>query len=234
MQELYGILGTGTASKKAIWASLSDIGTQVEYIIPWYGKPSEGLEHVYDWMIDNDATFSVISCERTPKALRDVALDFTNDVEGVNDEIINSLRKREVPGLALILWDDQNEEYSHAVATSCIDAKLPTLELTNGLVPLIFDDESEFDNVAERPEVPEENAEESDDFTVEELESMPAAMVKKLAKDKGFDARTKDEALNKLIPGRSNEDQDEEDSPAEPVWIVQVTVEYSDGTVTVL
>lgn len=228
MQEIYGVLGTGTASKKAIWASLSDVGTGVEYIIPWYGKPSEGLEHVYDWMIDNEATFTVISSERTPKALRDMALDFINDVEGVNDEIIKMLKDREVPGLAMVLWDDQNEEYSHAVATACIDSKLPTLELTNGLVPLIFDDESEFDNVVERPEVPEEVVEEPSEFTAEELESMPAAMVKKLAKDRGFDVKTKDEALKALAPS------EETDTEAEPVWIVKVTVEYSDGTVTVL
>ena len=229
MQELYGILGTGTTSKKAIWASLNDLGTQVEYIIPWYGKPSEGLEHVYDWMIDNDATFTVISCERTPKVLRDAALDFTNDVEGVNDEIINTLKKREVPGLALILWDDQNEQYSHAVTAACIEAKLPTLELTNGLVPLIFDEVPvQEEEEEQRPHLTVVKDDDETEFSREELESMPAAMVKKLAKDKGFDTKTKDEALNALMP------VEVEESEEEPVWIVSVTVEYSDGTVTVL
>jgi hypothetical protein len=228
MQELYGVLGTGTASKKTICASLDDLGTKVEYIIPWYGKPSEGLEHVYDWMIDNDATFTVISSERTPKALRDVALDFVNDVEGVNDEILHRLKSREVPGLAMVLWDDENEQYSHSVATACIDAGLPTLELTNGLVPLIFDDEPE---VTEEPVVvatPTVTDDESE-FSLDELKTMPAAVVKKLAKDKGFDTKTKDEAISVLHPV-----EEEPAVTSEPVWIVKVTVEYSDGTVTVL
>jgi hypothetical protein len=226
MQELYGVLGTGTASKKTIWASLDDLGTSVEFIIPWYGKPSEGLEHVYDWMIDNEATFTVISSGRTPKALRDVALDFVNDVEGINDEIVHRLKNREVPGLAMVLWDDANEQYSHSIATVCIEAGLPTLELTNGLVPLIFDDEPEVqeEQIEETPKTPVDDEQE---FSREELESMPAAVVKKLAKDKGFDAKTKDDAIQALFPEEVQEDSD-------PVWIVKVTVEYSDGTITVL
>jgi hypothetical protein len=226
MQELYGVLGTGTASKKTIWASLNDLGTEVEYIIPWYGSPTEGLEHVYDWMIDHDATFTVIASERTPKALRDVALDFINDVEGVNDEIIQRLQNREVPGLAMILWDDENEQYSHTVASACIEAKLPTLELTNGLVPLIFDDAPEVQE-EQVEEVTETPVDDEQEFSREELESMPAAMVKKLAKDKGFDAKTKDDAIQALFPEEVQEGSD-------PVWIVKVTVEYSDGTTTVL
>jgi hypothetical protein len=233
MQELYGVLGTGTASKKVIWASLDDLGTKVEYVIPWYGKPSEGLEHVYDWMIDNEATFTVVSSGRTPKALRDVALDFINDVEGINDEIVHRLKNREVSGIATILWDQENEQYSHSLATACIESGLPTLELTNGLVPLIFDDEDETaqeDQVEEATEVSETPVDDEHEFSREEIDSMPAAMVKKLAKDKGFDAKTKDEAIQALFPGEVQEEQQGSD----PVWVVKVTVEYSDGTITVL
>jgi len=220
--ETYGILGNCDGNPKVIRTSLDDIGTNVHYILPHYkGQVHEALEAVYDWVLENDAEFTIISNARVPKVLREAAMDFINEAESVNDEVIQRLSTSEVKGLACILWDKDHEDFSKKVAQACIQNGLPTLELTNGMVPIILSD------------VDSDLAEIEQDFSREELEGMPAATVKRLAKGKGFDVKTKEEALNALSP---QEEDDEEEIPAaaEERWIVKVTVEYSDGTVQIL
>ena len=215
--ETYGILGNCDGNPKVIRSSLDDIGTNVHYILPHYqGKVHPALETVYDWVLENDVEFTIISNSRAPKVLREAAMDFINDVEAVNDEIAQRLNKSEVKGLACILWDNEHEDFSKRVAMACIELGLPTLELTNGMVPIVFGDEAQ--------EV---------DFSREELESMPAATVKRLAKEKGHEAKTKEEAINALY-GTTEEPQEEVAETSEERWITKVTIEYSDGTSVVL
>lgn len=200
MREAYGVIGSGSASRKVIEASLNDIGLEPMFIVPWYGKVTGGLEVVYDWVIDNNAAFSIVArdgAKPVPKALATQATSVVS-VDDVDSHIITTLKNREVEGLALILWDQEKEGYSVKIASQAIDLRLPTLELTNGLVPIVLDED------VETPQEQEE--EKSDDlpdigdanYARETLEMMPTALVKRMAKDKGFDPKSKEDAVNML------------------------------------
>ena len=226
--ELYGILGSGTASKKVIHASLDDLGTEILYMVPWYGKTTEGLEHVYDWLLDNNAVFTMVASGKVPKVFMNCANDILLGIEDVDGEIIKLLANRSVKGMATILWEEDNERHSTKLAEACIKAGLPTLELTNGLVPIVFDDIPNIPVVEEDPtetaaEAPEDPVEE---FDRETMENMPAAVVKRMAKDKGIEAKTKEQALDAMF-GVTMSDI----TSAGDRHIVSVTVKYSDGTV---
>ncbi len=198
MKETYGILGFGNAPKKVIEAGLKDLGTSLQYVIPWYGKVTPGLEVVYDWLLDNDADFIIVSSENgksVPKVLAEKA-ESVLPAEDVDYRILKSLKTREVPGISLIMWDADNEEESVRLSSMSIDMKLPTLELTNGLVPIIVDGQAppttELVKDEELPDIGEAV------YDRETLEVMPAALVRRMAKDKGITTKTKEEAIEAL------------------------------------
>ena len=219
MREAYGVIGSGSASRKVIEASLNDIGLEPMFIVPWYGKVTDGLEAVYDWVIDNDASFSIVAkdgAKAVPKALASKATSVTV-VDDVDAQILSTLKNREVEGMALVLWDQEKETYSVGVASQAIDLRLPTLELTNGLVPIILDDDSakEESELVVEDEMPDIG---DTQYERETLEMMPAALVKRMAKDKGFDPKSKEDAVNML----SASDKE--------VTIGSIIVLLSDGT----
>lgn len=200
MQETYGILGSGNAPKKVIEAGLKDLGTKLQYVVPWYGRVTPGLEVVYDWLLDNDADFVIVSSEggkAVPKVLAEKAESIV-PAEDVNYRILKSLKTREVPGISLILWDTENEEESVRLSSMSIDMKLPTLELTNGLVPIIVEPSSAGHQAPIRDDQLPDLGEAS--YARETLEVMPAALVKRMAKDKGVSTKTKEEAIEVLSP----------------------------------
>jgi len=202
MKETYGILGFGNAPKTVIEAALNDIGTKLNYVVPWYGKVTDGLEVVYDWLLDNEADFTIISVE-TGKAVPKVLSEKAEAVEKVKDvdfKILKTLRSKEVPGISLIMWDQENEEESVRISSMSIDMDLPTLELTNGLVPIIVDSEPK-EEVRQSPISDDELPEIGEaSYDRETLEVMPAALVKRMARDKGLATRTKEEAIEALSP----------------------------------
>jgi hypothetical protein len=205
--EHYGVLGIGVAPKKVINASLNDIGTKVTYLIPWYGQnpiPS-GLEVVYDWMLDNEASYKIIAAtgaKAVPKILARGAGEVV-EADDVDLTIIKELKQ--LHGLSTILWSDEDEAYSVNIASTSINIGLPTLELTNGLTPIIL--ESDTPAVIEvKAEKVEDDMEELDisSFDRETLEVMPAAHVKRLARNAGYEVKTKDEAINALISSKDS------------------------------
>lgn len=238
MKELYCIIGTGTAPKEVIEASLNDLGTKVEYMLPWYGKPTEGLETVYDWMLDNEATYTLVSMKdvKVPNALIKGGTHYPTSGD-VDNYILETAQYRDVRGTVLVLWDEDRAEDTIERCIKSVDAKLSTLELTNGLVPIILDEQpvetsapladhvlgntseevfQQFlaiakaeDPTPESQEVEEEDPtettpEEVEKFTQEQLEDMPAAVVKRMAKDLGLDPKTKAEAINYLVGCNTN------------------------------
>lgn len=203
MKEFYGIVGAGSAPKKVIDAALNDIGTQSLFIIPWYGSISKGLEVVYDWVLDNDVSFSIAALEgvkKVPKSLAEKAGDIVN-VDDVNDYILWDLKGKEVPGMSLVLWDEEDETSSTRLAAMSIGMQLATLELTNGLVPIMLDDSPDVQVVVsdELPDIDEAS------YDRETLEIMPTALVKRMAKDKGFEPKSKEEAVEMLSPTKEDE-----------------------------
>lgn len=208
MKETYGILGFGNAPKTVIEAALNDIGTKLSYVVPWYGKVTAGLEIVYDWLLDNEAEFIIVSVE-TGKAVPKILAEKAEAVEKAKDvdfKILKTLKSKEVPGISLIMWDQENEEESVRISSMSIDMDLPTLELTNGLVPIVVDgdqvEEPKRAPVAddELPEIGETS------YDRETLEVMPAALVKRMARDKGIMTKTKEQAIDALSPKHSPQD----------------------------
>lgn len=203
MREAYGVVGAGVAPRKVIEAGLNDIGVSSVFIIPWYGKMTDGLEVVYDWVLDNEAIFSIVAKDEVkapPKALASKATSVMV-VQDVDAHIVRTLKEREVQGMVLVLWDQDKEKYSVEVASMAIDLKLPTLELTNGLVPIILNDSEETIVEDEMPDLGEAS------YDRETLEMMPMALVKRMAKDKGLTPRSKEEAVEMLSPADQKLDE---------------------------
>lgn len=192
MKETYGVLGSGSASKKVIEGSLNDLGaTSVNFVIPWYGKVTAGLEVVYDWMLDNNASFVIVANETAKNPPKILAASASSVVltDDVNMHILGHLKSLEVTGLALVMWDSEDETESIRVSSMSIDLKLPTLELTNGLTPIVIDVPQEFVQDDELPDLGDTS------YSKETLEVMPAALVKRMAKDKGVVVKTKEEGI---------------------------------------
>ena len=206
---MYGVLGTGSAPTTAIVASLNDIGKDQHFFIPWYGKVTPGLEALYDWMLDNNIEFTLVqdtSIKKAPAVLRTMASQLVDD-EDVSRRIIKMLKPER--DHALILWDEEDEELSVDVAGLAIDNNLPTLELTNGLVPIVFNEQEGPTEIVEEDNdflVEDAPTNEIENFTREELEIMPAAVVKRVAANKGFDPKTKDEAIDNLTGAATMDD----------------------------
>lgn len=231
MSEHYGVIGTGTAPRKVINASLDDIGLKVTYIIPWYGRGPEensGLDFVYDWMITNDASYKVVSvlgAKPVHKSIASRAIDII-EVDDVDMSILHELK--DAHGLATVLWDDRNDDYSMKIASLSIEMKLPTLELTNGLVPIIL--ESDIPAVVEVTNTEKDDLEELDvsSFDRETLEVMPAAHVKRLARNAGYEVKTKEEAISALL-GDTTIDTTDTTTNTLPVSIAEVIVNFDNG-----
>jgi hypothetical protein len=195
MKETYGVLGSGSAPRKVIEAALNDLGTStVQFVIPWYGRMASGLEAVYDWVLDNEASFILISNEtgKTPPKVLLTSAAAVEYSEDVNFSILQRLSGLEVPGLSLVLWNQEDEEESIRVSSMSIDMKLPTLELTNGLTPIVIDMPIEEVQDDELPDIGDTS------YSKETLEVMPAALVKRMAKDKGIVVKTKEEGIAAL------------------------------------
>jgi hypothetical protein len=230
LETFYGVIGAGDAPTSVIHESLRDIGTDVTYYIPWYGTPTHGLISVYDWVLDNSAAFFLVvdsSADKpAPRALRTMAERIIDSV-AVTNTIVKELRKHD--GIALVLWDSDNEAASIAVSTAAIEGGLPTLELTNGMVPILFDDQPVQDNAVTSSDdltvetidgeahlvLDADDEEEDTEFDRATLENMPAALVKRMAKDHGAPAKTKAEAIDAILGGVP----DETPSLAKPVSI---------------
>lgn len=212
MQEVYGILGSSNLIEPStIVASLGDITNKVLYIVPWYGnkKVSSSMEVVYDWLLDNNATFKLVMNEegRTPpNVLMTKANEVVSDTD-VETRIICELTEREVKGIALLVWDEEHPERSIDLASACINKEVPSLELTNGLSPIIIDDEGINVPIADEdlPSVGEMS------FDEETLQVMPAASVKRMARDAGHDVKTKEEAIKILVGSNKNEEEIHDD-----------------------
>ena len=228
----YGVLGTGTASPKVITAGLDDLPSKKSLYVPWYGKALDGLSVVYDFLLDNEVPFALVTAQgvKVPKILTEAA-DQVLEVKIIDEYIIETLKFSDNP-TALLLWDNETPALSGHLAEKCIDAGVKALELTNGLVPIVFDEEPAPQVPATAEEVQEEE-DPTEEFDLPTLENMPAAVVKRMAKDKGHDVKTKDEAISALLgtPLTDQLQKDREQKPSSERHIVSVTVRYSDGMV---
>lgn len=186
MKKIYGIIGAGKASPKAITTALDDLEKDAVFYVPV--ARSESMETVYDWLIDNEREFVVIG--KAGKTLRDHSSEVIDTYnENLNIAILKYLQDAEAT--ILVLWDD---DITDAVYRAHGDGHR-ILELSNGLQPITVDDDAPL---------PEQEPEAEDDknLTRSELESMPISAVKRYAVNYGLDIKGlgKEEIIDALFP----------------------------------
>lgn len=206
MSKQHAVVGVGTAPAKVIAEGLNDVLDEGDSVLLlWTGKPTEGQEAVYDYILDNEIPFVMFyeDGDNPPKVFRE------ND-EGVVQKSRDALAKAlsETDGSILVL-DEDDDDFLIQVH----DMKDPgtvMLSLTNGLAPIVIEDEDpEVAEAASRYEDDEDEEDEDEDdtrFTKDELEVMAASAVKRYGDRIGAKATTKKGIIAELFP-----DDDEEE-----------------------
>lgn len=233
MRKIYGIIGAGKFSVKAVRTALDDLEKDAVFYVPF--ARSAGMEDVYDWLIDNEREFIVIG--NPGKVLREYAAEVrSSDMDDINISVIKYLQ--DTDATVLVLWEDGIEK---AVLKAHAEGH-KILELSNGLAPITIEDDPEPVAVPE----PDDEEEISSDLSREELEAMPIAAVKRYAVTKDVDIKglTKGEIIESLFgnlpveaENRIPELKDEEapktiedlESP-----VAAIVVIYANGTTTTI
>ena len=190
MSNIHVVIGTGTASAKTIASGLEDVLKKDDTVaVPWYGtKPvPKGLVAVYDYLLDEEIPTILVHANGTtpPKMFEADNVSYL-PAANVNTKLLRALDGK---GNVLVLWDKDEEDESIALAKrifDVVDESTLVLELTNGLAPVSYADDEPAKADAEDPaDDDDEKAPEVQPLTRVELESMPAAALKKMAKDTG-------------------------------------------------
>lgn len=193
----YAVIGRGGGNKRVILASLSDLPQDSHFHVMWLGEDtSEGQEIVYDWLIDNEKTFTIYG--------KDVPKGLTRFAEDVSTAPMYKAVTDLGGTTALILWEEGMDD--DIITASTMFPKM--LELTNGLTPIeVDDDETPPPVVAAVEPEPVPSLEEMEFFSRAELEAMPAAAVKRQAKEKGLDitGKVKSQIIDMLLGAEGEE-----------------------------
>lgn len=201
MKKVYGVIGAGSASPKAIHTALDDLEEDAIFYVPF--KRSAGPESVYDWLIDNEREFIVVG--NAGKTLREFASEvLAADSEDLNMAVLENLGKE---ATVLVLWEEGLDDAIFKAHTK--GHKI--LELSNGLTPIVVEEEGESSKKENSDDEADED-EDSSDLTYEELEKMPVAAIKRYAVNKGINIKglSKDEIIDILY---SSEAQKEDTTP---------------------
>lgn len=204
MQKHYAIVGRGGGNKRVITASLNDLPSDSYFHVLWTGEPTTAEEIVYDWLIDNEKPFTIYGTH-VPKGL-------ARHAEDVSDLPMYMAAKDEGCQTALVLWEEGSDDI--VISASSIFPKM--LELTNGLTPIEVDDDEEERHAEPSPVA--SDTESPEFFTRSELENMPAAAVKRQAKEKGLDitGKVKAEIIDMLLGEGVDETPATSDSTSNP------------------
>jgi hypothetical protein len=222
-QKVHAVVGNGEASEKAIRAALSDALNDGDAIgLVWSPPHGEGTEAVFDYVLDKHVPFVMYYKEgANPHKL------FRQSEHGIVQKVRNPLTAalRAIDGgNVLFLWDDEeNPEddetlISHVFDVAGEDALV--LALNHGLAPISLEPDVEIPEIEEDAIISEEEEDDDPvaDFTIEELENMPASSVKTWAAKRGIPGTTKAAILDGLREARLDEvgvdleEEEEEDS----------------------
>lgn len=219
--KIHAVVGTGQGSKaseKAIVESLRDVvGADDCVNLVWSGKPSEALEVVYDYVLENNLSFVMYHAEGTtpPRVFRE-------SDEGVVQKVRNpdkaAVEKVDNGGAVLYLWDEDeaDDQVDHVFDHKSGSALV--LELTNGLAPIdVTETEVPEPVEPDKYEDSDEDSEDEDDtrFTQHELESMTDTAVRRYAARIGVKATKKAAIIAELFPEEQPPADDVEDDPTD-------------------
>lgn len=182
------ILGVGNTSENIIEDCLFDLPKDSMYHIYTYRTNLEGVCRVYDWLLDNKASYIAYHNNTAPAMLTNEA---TKAVESTIDEMIDVARN--IKATVLYLWNEKDEVESEKDVTKLIDSGLRVLDLTQGLTPfLIVDNKKEVNDTVDSLKP----------VTREEYEEMPLASLKQQAAAHGVPdnkLKSKEEMIEALI-----------------------------------
>lgn len=192
------LAGNGTTpSSKIIRTGIRDLldsGKVEEIAIAWHGKDSE-LNAAFDVLEEHDIPMFIYSEGKVPREYGSLAEDVLISDDYLSDILIDSANRAEELSaecrLAL-LWDDNNEDLMSRMVLTATSKSITVLDLGNGLVPiLVEDDEPTIQSdeaqplVEEDDEVSETAVEPPAPFSREELAAMPFAALKRMATAQG-------------------------------------------------
>lgn len=187
------ILGVGNTSENIIEDCLSDLPKDSTFSIYTYRTNLEGVCRVYDWLLDNKASYIAYHNNTAPPLLLNSAVKV---IEASVDEMIDVTQMN--MGTVLYLWDDKNEAESEKEVTKLIDKRLRVLDLTQGLTPfLIVDTKKTVNNTVDSLKP----------ITREEYEEMPLASLKQQAAAHGVEKNkltSKENIINELTNHESS------------------------------
>jgi len=201
----YAIAGRGDAPADVITAGLTDLGPDSHFYVPWVGgsgtRPTPGMMKVYDFLVDNGATFTLIAKDR--KAVHPAVSAASADIRESGTDS-PELHFSPIPpdATALILWDDESPEYNEHLVCEYFDRGHALLDLSNGLVPIEVESPA---TDGTRP-VPVEplDGDNIEPLTDEDMDSLSPAIRKQLDRSMGevtedIDEMDDDEVVDNVL-----------------------------------
>lgn len=196
MLTTYGVLGTGSTSKNVIEDSLNELGEDNEFLLFGERKLSASESRVLDWLCDHEVTYTVVHNTNTSESMMEFA-SHTIPCKSLTIEFfLKELKKRK--GVLLLLWDNDRVEEMEQIVFTAADLEIEIKDLTNGLTPIVIEDE-EPEHKKPTP-VPTEEVE-VEPFSRKDLEGMPISVLRKNAKSTGIDTEslTKSQLVDALL-----------------------------------
>lgn len=216
MVATYGIIGTGPTKKNIIEDLLNEIGEDNNYILYGSHRLSDSEVRVLDWMVNHEVPFTIIADDKTSESFTDESAYSITHKNLTDDAFLKELKKKK--GTLLLLWDDEREKEMTRIVYLATDMGIQIKDLTNGLVPIVLEDE----DAPAAPQRVETDEVEIEQFSREELEGMPISVLRKNAKSQNIntDGLSKTQLVSALLGAES--------APA----VTYTTVSTAENTVT--
>lgn len=184
------VLGEGNSSANIIEDCLFDLPKDSTFHVYTYKTSEEGVCRVYDWLIDNKATYVAYHDNNVPNILLTSSAKVVESPSPVEEmiEVAKSLK-----ATVLYLWNEEDEKRSEEAVTTLVDMNIRVLDLTQGLTPFsIVEEVKEVNDTVDSLPV----------ITRNEYEEMTRAVLDQHAKAQGLNPKsykTKEEIVDALV-----------------------------------
>jgi hypothetical protein len=130
----YGIIGSGNCPQNIIEDGLRDLGIEGNtYYALGRKNMSPNEERVFDYLIENEATYAVVHDSPVPKGVTTNAFA-SLESDNALVHMLTILKKED--GMLLVLWDEEEPLRMEQVCFAASDYGVAARELTNGLAPI--------------------------------------------------------------------------------------------------
>jgi hypothetical protein len=228
-----GFYGTGKLDIEGGMEQLSDWNDknlQPEETVRWIflltsDEFSDTLEEFAVIAKESDVAYDVITKpgDKIRRAYVDVA-NAASKVYSVEDPLLQleQLLKEAPRSVLMVLWDPERNTEMEMVATNFMDAKIPVLDFTAGLIPL------EVENDEDEAEAEAEEEEEEEIYSRSELQQMKREELREIAKRLNIPVRRDLGLMIRDILAAQGEPEEAEAEP-EPEPVVVEVVETAEA-----